>query len=385
MQTDLDLIIIGAGCAGLSLAIQLAKLSPQTPKTLLLESRKEYENDRTWCFWGQPGAAYSELAKHQWTKLTVQSGEKKVFFDCTFAPYKILSSRTFYDFAKNAITQNAALDLRLNSSVFQEPYYQEGWWHFETTLGPKRARTVVDTRPKSVHSLKNTKLWQSFLGYEIASSQAIFDPSAAKLMDFCQNNSKFIGFNYVLPQSKYCALIEFTVFAKRPYSPDELLGQLNQSISRYLQGSDFKIIRTEAGLIPMGISRQDTELGSTAQSSYVHVGLTSGGARAATGYAFQRIQEWAVECASVIKKTGLPVAHPNDSYLLKKMDDIFLNVIRNNPSLGPDLFVDLFTKVESKKLVRFLSDKGNVLDYLSVIKALPLAPFLKDIFNFSYV
>jgi lycopene beta-cyclase len=67
------------------------------------------------------------------------------------------------------------------------------------------------------------------------------------------------------------------------------------------------------------------------------------------------------------------------------MDDIFLNVIRDHPDLGPELFMDLFAKVESKRLVRFLSDKGHLVDYLAVIKALPAAPFLKDIFNFSYL
>jgi lycopene beta-cyclase len=65
------------------------------------------------------------------------------------------------------------------------------------------------------------------------------------------------------------------------------------------------------------------------------------------------------------------------------MDDIFLNVICNNPDLGPELFMDLFAKVESRRLVRFLSDKGHLLDYLAVVRALPAAPFLKDIFKFS--
>jgi lycopene beta-cyclase len=385
MPADLDLIIIGAGCAGLSLGIQLAKMNSTTPKTLLLESRKEYQNDRTWCFWGQSGAAYTELASHQWTKLTVQSGKEKVLFDCTFAPYQILPSQIFYNFAIHTIAKNAALDLKMDSVVLQEPLYQEGWWHLETSFGRIRSRAVVDTRPKPIESLKSTKLWQSFLGYEIESTEAIFDPSTAQLMDFCQSNPIFVGFNYVLPQSEQRALIEFTIFSDRPYLPNELQSQLDQSVLQYLKGSNFKIVRTESGIIPMGLPTDKAQLSYAMDPSYVYVGLTAGGARAATGYAFQRIQEWAIDCASAIQNTGLPVAHKNDPYLLNKMDNIFLNVIRNNPNLGPDLFMDLFTKVESKSLVRFLSDKANALDYLAVIKALPAAPFLRDIFNFSKV
>ena len=73
MQIDLDLLIIGAGCAGLSLGVQLAKMKERAPKVLLLEQRTVYENDRTWCFWGQQENVYSDLVNHQWSKLTVQS------------------------------------------------------------------------------------------------------------------------------------------------------------------------------------------------------------------------------------------------------------------------------------------------------------------------
>ena len=383
MQVDFDLIIIGAGCAGLSLGVQLAKMNGAAPKTLVLESRKFYENDRTWCFWGEPGAAYSEMASHQWTQLTVQSAKEKVSFECAFAPYQILASQTFYDYAVQSIAKNALLDLRMDSVVLQEPQYQDGWWHLDTSFGSIRARAVVDTRPKSMESLKNTKLWQSFLGYEIESKEAIFDPLTARLMDFYPANSEFVGFNYVLPQSERRALIEFTTFAHRPYFPNELQSKLDQSVAQYLKGRDFKVIRTESGLIPMGLATDNSLVVKVDHPSYVYAGLTAGGARPATGYAFQRIQEWARKCAGAMKETGLPSAHANDSYLLKKMDDIFLNVIRDHPDLGPELFMDLFAKVESKRLVRFLSDKGHLVDYLAVIKALPAAPFLKDIFNFS--
>lgn len=385
MQVDFDLIIIGAGCAGLSLGVQLAKMNGAAPKTLLLESRKFYENDRTWCFWGQPGAAYSGMASHQWTQLMVRSPKEKVSFDCTFAPYQILPSQTFYDYAVEFIAQNALLNLRMDSVVLQEPQYQEGWWHLDTSFGPIRARAVVDTRPKSMEFLKNTKLWQSFLGYEIEGNEAIFDPLTACLMDFYPSNSEFVGFNYVLPQSEKRALIEFTTFAHRPYFANELQSKLDQSVEQYLKGRDFKIIRTESGLIPMGLAPDDALVAKAGHPSYIYAGLTAGAARPATGYAFQRIQEWASKCADAIKETGLPLANTNDSYLLKKMDDIFLNVIRDHPDLGPELFMDLFAKVEGKRLVRFLSDKGHLVDYLAVIKALPAAPFLKDIFNFSYL
>ena len=382
MQADLDLVIIGAGCAGLSLGVELAKMNKSAPKTLLLEQRKVYENDRTWCFWGQSGATYSEMTSHQWTQLTVHYAKENILLDCTFAPYQILPSQAFYHFALQSIAQNALLDLKMDSLVLKEPEYKAGWWYLDTSFGAIRTRAIVDTRPKPLDPLKNTKLWQSFLGYEIESSEAIFDPKIAKLMDFYQANSEFVGFNYVLPQSEKRALIEFTIFAHRPYYADELRGSLDQSLAQYCKGGEFKILRTESGLIPMGISSSNSLLGNAVHPSYVHVGLTAGGARAATGYAFQRITDWAIKCADALKRTGLPISHKKDSYLLRKMDDIFLSVIRRNPNLGPKLFMDLFAKVDSKRLIRFLSDKGHFLDYFAVMRALPASPFLKEIVKF---
>ena len=384
MQIDLDLLIIGAGCAGLSLGVQLAKMKERAPKVLLLEQRTVYENDRTWCFWGQQENVYSDLVNHQWSKLTVQSKKEKISLDCSFAPYQILPSNRFYEEALQSIGLNPLLDLRMGSALLKEPEMLQGWWYFETSFGQLRAKSVVDTRPKAWHDLKDTKLWQSFLGYEIECDQARFDPNTAVLMDFCKANSEFVGFNYVLPQSEKRALIEFTVFARQPYAQDDLMGRLDESVAQYIGSKSYKILRKESGIIPMGLA-SDYASPSTIDShpSYIHAGLTAGAARPATGYAFQRIQNWATQCANSLSKYGLPTAHAKDFFLLRKMDDIFLNVIRNNPELGPTIFMALFSKVNSKRVIRFLSDKGRLLDYLSVVKALPVAPFLKDILKIS--
>ena len=65
------------------------------------------------------------------------------------------------------------------------------------------------------------------------------------------------------------------------------------------------------------------------------------------------------------------------------MDAIFLTVLRNRPELGPELFMRLFSKVSSEKLIRFLSDQGRVSDYLAVILALPPGPFIKSAYQLA--
>ena len=65
--------------------------------------------------------------------------------------------------------------------------------------------------------------------------------------------------------------------------------------------------------------------------------------------------------------------------LLRSMDHLFLSVLRARPELAPDLFLSLFEKTESERMIRFLSDQGTAADYLNVISALPVVPFLQEL------
>jgi lycopene beta-cyclase len=132
----------------------------------------------------------------------------------------------------------------------------------------------------------------------------------------------------------------------------------------------------------MGLSQPENAAKPAEQHlNYVRVGLTAGAARPATGYAFQRIQRWALACQQSLHTNGLPTGHQSDSVVIRQMDAIFLNVLRNHPELGPELFMRLFSKPSSEKLIRFLSDQGRVSDYLAVILALPSRLFIKSAYQ----
>ena len=49
---DFDFVIIGGGCAGLSLAYELEINNKLKNKTLaIIEPRNDYKKDKTWSFW----------------------------------------------------------------------------------------------------------------------------------------------------------------------------------------------------------------------------------------------------------------------------------------------------------------------------------------------
>ena len=135
MQTEFDLIIIGAGCAGLSLGTRLASLDSQAPKTLLLESRVAYDNDRTWCFWGDAHTPFATLARHSWQRLSVKEGGRRALIDCAPTPYRLLSATDFYAQTADAIASNGALHVKLGASLTAEPSFAKGRWHLHTTAG----------------------------------------------------------------------------------------------------------------------------------------------------------------------------------------------------------------------------------------------------------
>ena len=398
MSLDAELIIIGGGCAGLSLASRLAERDTHCPRIIILESRTHYTHDRTWCFWGhdvlRATARVRHLIPHQWRKVRVsghaRGSARTTTMDGGDHAYQMLPADVFYADALRMIAKNNRIDLRLGQSIITEPVKnnrenkENGLWQIETSHGLIRGARVIDTRPVRRPERGGALLWQSFYGQEIACAEPIFETEYVDLMDFSKPHEEQIAFTYVLPLSPYRALIEATVFGVDPLSRDALVVQLEAAIAQRLHGAAFSVVRSEHGILPMGMIpaaavRSAPLSPLNHDPSYIKVGLTAGGARPATGYAFQRIQRWADLCASAIMAGKPLVTHPPDPLLLRMMDRLFLQVIRAHPALAPELFLLIFERVDPNRLIRFLSDRGTFADYIAIIRALPPGPFLGQI------
>ena len=380
MRADCELLILGGGCAGLSLAMQLAKLGQQAPRTRIMEQRVQFENDRTWCFWGNDDAPFSQLAAYSWKSISVGFADSAHRLDCKDTPYRMLAANLFYAAALSALASAPQIRLDMGCKVLTEPKFVDGLWHFETSLGRLTACNVVDTRPQAKPILGGALLWQSFYGHEIDCELPVFDASCVRLMEFSPASTQGVSFTYVLPLSSHRALVEFTVFSEAPLSTSVLASDLDTAIKRHVKGASFTVLRSEQGILPMGLV--PTPIHAEKQNpNYVFAGQGSGAARPATGYAFQRIQRWAEACSALIEQGKSPIGHPKDSALQAKMDTIFLNVIRQQPELAPSLFIDLFSRVKTQRVINFLNDCPSMLDYTAVVMALPSRPFLAQAFK----
>ena len=64
---EFDYIIIGGGCAGLSLAFELEIHDKLRDKTLaIIEPRVEYKRDKTWSFWRIVPHSFDDCVKKNW-------------------------------------------------------------------------------------------------------------------------------------------------------------------------------------------------------------------------------------------------------------------------------------------------------------------------------
>ena len=372
-----DLLILGGGAAGLSLARRLAEQGTTAPRTLVLESRVDYADDRTWCFWMHPTAQLTHLVRRRWAKVSLASSTERVLVDCAEFPYALLPSGGFYQDSRECIARSERVRLAMGVAVLGAPRKVDGLWEVATSAGVQRARWIVDTRPSAPPAEGAAVLWQSFLGQEIEAAGPVFDPTVAEIMHFTQGEAGQILFHYLLPLSPTRALLEVTAFSPKPVGPDGFRAELNRFIDRRLEGRRYQLRREEQGILPMGLPMPVP----SADATYVRAGLMAGGARASSGYAFQRIQRWAERCAQSLAAGHGPQPHAADGWILRRMDALFLQVLCRRPELAPTLFLAMFSQVAPARLARFMSDQATLLDNLAVIAALPPGPFLRELFR----
>jgi lycopene beta-cyclase len=368
----LDLAIIGGGCAGLSLARELAQR--QTPQSVIIfEPRTHYQDDRSWCFWAPRQHALSHLVSHTWTGWLfgryAQPNEKR---GSASHPYQYIRSSDFYQDCWTTIEQCPAIESRLGTTVLKLERHLDGW-RIETDRDCLFAKHVIDTRPPSPQQLAQTTLYQCFLGVEIELSDEItIDHSTIELMTDMRVVNDDYCFTYLLPFSKNRILIEHTIFSAHPVTAENLQHPLNLLLEK--RGlNTASIIRTEHAILPMGLPVDKTEL--------PRAGIGGGALRPSSGYGFMRIQRWAKECATQFSEQSILSPHTDSGFFLTHMDQLFLKVLRRQPQLTPTLFQQLLGQSDTERFIRFMNDEAHFFDYLNIVSSLPKTPFIKTLFS----
>ena len=352
---EFDYIIIGGGCAGLSLAYELEVNNKLKEKTLaIIETRDEYKRDKTWSFWKVFDHNFEDCVIKSWNNFTINSSEGFHELINKSFPYQSINSEKFYK------KINSKLSLNPNVSCFKH-------------LNEINSKNSLIFNSVFEDKLDKSKLWQHFQGIEIETSNDIFDDEIVNLMDFNCDQKNDVHFFYTLPFSKNTALIETTWLSDLE---DPSLMNYDLQLENYIKNNlgikNYKINFIEKGAIPLFYPNFKND------SKIINIGSTGGMTRLSTGYTFLNIQEHSKYIVKNIDTIGKTKAY-NIGRKYQLLDKIFLKVLENHPEKMPNIFFNMF-KTSSKTAIKFLSNKSNVFEDINIISKMPKLIFMKALF-----
>ncbi|MCY7313052.1 MAG: FAD-binding protein [Pseudoxanthomonas sp.] len=372
MDDRVDLVVIGGGLAGLSLAAGLAR-GGYEGRVVILEPRQEYVDDRSWAFWTHTGHALPVAAARRWSCWQFsRQGDAPVSCRAEGWSYAYVRSLDFYRAALRLIASRPNFKLVLGARAGEVDRNGDRI-SVATDAGVFSARFVVDTRPATMDRFSRSFMFQSFAGRELAFDQPRFDDSRVELMTDMRSDALGFVFSYVLPLSPTHALVESTRFSTHAVGQTQLCADLDQLLAA--RGwSQAEVLRAEGAVLPMGLPAAHV---SEPTPGVVHAGQGAGALRAASGFGFLRIQAWADRCTRALLQGNAPVGHPPEPKLRGWMDQVFLRALAQHPERSAEFFLRLAESVPGEAFVRFMSDQGGWRDYARIVTALPPGPFLQ--------
>ncbi len=353
---EFDYTIIGGGCAGLSLAYELETHNKLKDKTLaIIEPRSEYKKDKTWSFWKVLPHNFEDCVIKNWEHFSINIPNKTNYLKCDSYPYQSIDSGLFYKKITNKLKENK------NISFFKDLKDVD----LENTF-------IFNSVPNL--QVNDECLWQHFCGVEIETIDKSFDDSIVNLMDFDCDQRESVHFFYTLPYSKNKALVETTWLSKmNNNSQKDYDNQLKNYIENNLNIKSYKITYKEEGAIPLFYPTNNYT------QNKINIGTAGGMTRLSTGYTFLNIQEHSKYLRENIEKiTKTKIFRINKKY--HHLDKVFLKVIKKHSELMPNIFFKMFYG-SPKTVIKFLSNKSNILDDLLIILKMPKWIFIKALFK----
>jgi lycopene beta-cyclase len=353
---EFDYIIIGGGCAGLSLAYELEINNKLKEKTLaIIETREEYKRDKTWSFWKVFDHNFEDCLIKSWNNFTINTSEGFRGLSNKSFPYQSINSEKFYKKINSRLSSNP------NVSLFKN-------------LSEVNSKNSLIFNSVFESELDKSKLWQHFQGIEIETSKDIFDDEIVNLMDFNCDQKNDVHFFYTLPFNKNKALIETTWLSDLE---DQSLMNYDLQLENYIKNNlgikNYNINFMEKGAIPLFYPSFKNN------DKTINIGSAGGMTRLSTGYTFLNIQEHSKYIVKNIDKIE-KIRMYNIGKKYQFLDKVFLRVIKNHPEKMPKIFFEIF-KASSNSVIKFLSNKSNIFEDINIISRMPKLIFIRALFH----
>lgn len=365
-----DYIILGGGLAGISLAYRMISDDFFKDKSIaIIEPNPKNQNDRTWSFWEKGQGIFESVVAKKWNQLKFFYTKGAFDLDIGDYQYKMIKGIDFYATIipqiKNApnVTWIAEEVKNIENQVIQ------------TESNKYQSKHIFQSFFHSTQVNKEDYLYvdQHFKGWDIETSEDIFDDNQATFMDFRIDQEGHTQFFYVLPTSKRKALVEIAIFSNEIWSQEKYDTTIRNYIENYLNIDGYSILEEEVGVIPMTTFPFHKHL----PEGITGIGTAGSVIKASSGYAFTRVQEHSDYIITQIKEGKSNLEYIQGKYHF--YDQIFLNVVLNNPKVsGADVFYTMFSQKKGERVLSFLDGKTTLLEEMDFFTAPPLLPFLQS-------
>lgn len=369
-----DVILTGGGAAGLSLAYRLNEAFPER-SLLIIDEAVKRENDHTWCFWSRDTSYLDAITYRTWDQLAILSEEQQQILDLAPYRYRMVRSADFYRMMREKLAYQDRVDFMLgtvesivdgvaNAEVNVNALAIAADWVFDSRY------RASDLRPLT---RRHRYLIQHFLGWEIETERAVFDPNVPRMFDFRTPQAGSMRFCYVLPYTPQRGLVEYTIFSDRLLPVDEYQAALADYITSVLGARHYRILEEEQDMIPM----TDHVIERRAGQRVLNIGTRGGRVKASSGYAFWRIQQDAQAIVHSLQQHNHPFNLPEPPHRYRTFDAMLLQILDRHGHLGKRIFLQLFRRNPIQRIFRFLDEAGGLGENLQLMASVPPWPFIR--------
>lgn len=384
---DPDVVIVGAGAAGLSLAYHLCAPGGAVPLSVVLVDAPPgplRPPPRTWCYWEPPGGAYDSALSASWPRLRVRAADgTATVSDPSPLRYKMLRSDAFEALVGRRLSDAPAVH-RIEATVSAVRDAPDGGAEVLSPDGRLlvRGRRVFDSRPPGRLPPARTTLLQHFMGWFVRTERPTFDPATAELMDFrTPQPARGLSFGYVLPLDPHTALVEYTEFSPAPLGTEEYVRALRHYTQETLKLGEFRVTAQERGVIPM----TDGHFPHREGRSVHRIGTAGGATRPSTGYTFAATQRQSRVIARRLRAgRELRMPTPYGAWP-RAMDAVLLRALDSGRVDGADFFTRLFRAVPGERLLRFLDGGSRLHEDLLIGLRTPVVPMLRTVVELPFL
>ncbi|MGW0936746.1 lycopene cyclase family protein [Streptomyces sp. NPDC002666] len=372
-----DVVIVGGGASGLSLANRLTATTRPTVIVVEAPDGPRRPPERTWCYWGRGISDFDQAITASWSRLRVRGVDGvEVLVDPSPLRYHMLRSSAFEQLVHARLAGSPGGQM-LRATVEAVRDTADGAEVLCTTADGRpltlRARHVFDSRPRRVLPPARTQLMQHFRGWFVHTDTARFDTAVADLMDFrVPQPGQGLAFGYILPLAPDRALVEYTEFSRTPLTTRAYEAALMHYCSDILQLDAFTVESAEQGVIPM----TDAHFARRTGPAVFRIGTAGGATRPATGYTFAAVQRQSEAIAAALLD-GRAIAPPPHGRRALAMDAVLLRALDTGRINGPDFFTNLFRRIPPVRLLRFLDGTTSLWEEWCIGLRTPIIPMLR--------